>query len=48
MHKTEKPARKYIYKMWTQEKFFHVEESFFKKDSLFIFQCRRSVLLENK
>lgn len=50
MHEPEKPARKYIYKMWThiQEKSFHMEESFFEEETLFIFQCRRSVLPENK
>lgn len=48
MHEPEKPARKYIYKMRThiQEKSFHMEEPFFEEET--IFQCRRSVLLENK
>lgn len=50
MYRLEKPARKYINKLWTytQEKSFHMEKSCFEEETLFIFQHRRSVLLENK
>lgn len=45
MHEPEKPARKYIYKMWTliQEKTFHMEESFFEEETLYFSMQKVSV-----